>query len=148
MDITPEDVSLARSPVELPLSGLICNIRECQDSDNLCVLRLPSTSTVDQRLFEELDYFLRKAVPGSFLEHDTTHFAAANQAPSAGNTHDAQLIVRSLVSTDSPTGPTALSSPPPRIFDKKLSFYYYCNQGNTRVAPDQSDALPDGDRNR
>ncbi|KAG1174001.1 hypothetical protein G6F70_009012 [Rhizopus microsporus] len=106
MDIIPEDVSLTGPSVGLPLRGLICNIREYEEFDSLCVLELPPISTVDQRFFKELDHFLRTAVSGSFLEHDTAH-------------HDAQLTVHSLISIGSPTDPTALFSPPPRRFGKR-----------------------------
>jgi hypothetical protein len=112
MDITPEDVSLAGPPVESPSPELICNTTECQDSDSLYVLKLPPASTLDQRLFSELDHFLRTAVPGPSMESDTSHIAEVDSASSACDTDHTQLAIRSLVSSGSPTGAAAPSSPP------------------------------------
>ncbi|PHZ14171.1 uncharacterized protein RHIMIDRAFT_304993 [Rhizopus microsporus ATCC 52813] len=80
---------------------------------------IPSASSMDQRLFEELDHFLRATIPCPSMEHDTAHLAAVDPATPTVDTHHAQLAFRSVVFTGSSIGAPTPSGPPSRESGKR-----------------------------
>ncbi|CEG82469.1 hypothetical protein RMATCC62417_16538 [Rhizopus microsporus] len=119
MDLAIEGFPSVGPPVGPLPPRPIRHTQEHQDSANFYVMNIPPASSMDQRLFEELDHFLQTAVSGFSMERDTTHLAAVDPASPTGDTHHAQLAVRSVVSTGSSIGASTPSDPPSRGSGKR-----------------------------